>query len=274
MSIPVYWWRSRNGGYNLGDELTPVLLRHLFGADIERKPLHQARLAGAGSLLGWPWALPGAADNSRKEPLSIVGSGLMEAKDDLGQLDCVKIHSVRGYLSKMLLPPEMVAQSTMGDPGLLVSLLPHRRKAPNHRIGVIPHVGSIGRSHFTERLAGLKDYRIIDFRTTDVDAVLAEMLDCQVIYSQSLHGLVMADALGIPNTWLDFGRLHPGGSFKFYDYFSSVRRPFDLAVGPTDTLTSDLADRNLFEVSDRVVRSLQNDIVEAFADALACAVPA
>lgn len=39
---------------------------------------------------------------------------------------------------------------------------------------------------------------------------------------QSLHGLVVADALGIPNIWIEPTPSMAGGRFKFDDYFSTL----------------------------------------------------
>jgi hypothetical protein len=53
------------------------------------------------------------------------------------------------------------------------------------------------------------------------------------VISSSLHGLIVADSLGIPNVWL---RLSPdvlGGDYKFKDYYSV----FGLAPEPIDEVT-------------------------------------
>jgi pyruvyltransferase len=54
-------------------------------------------------------------------------------------------------------------------------------------------------------------------------------MSCERIVSSSLHGLVIADAYGIPNAWLNSdggagGSRPGGGEFKFYDYFASVNK--------------------------------------------------
>ena len=45
--------------------------------------------------------------------------------------------------------------------------------------------------------------------------------------SASLHGLIVADACGVPSTWL-----RPGdqGHLKFYDYAASVGRPTGVPI--------------------------------------------
>ena len=75
--------------------------------------------------------------------------------------------------------------------------------------------------------------KVIDFGSEDIDAVTRDILACRKIISSSLHGLVIADAYGIPNAWLGTdgragGSRPNGGEFKYLDYFASVnklRRP-------------------------------------------------
>ena len=63
---------------------------------------------------------------------------------------------------------------------------------------------------------------IIDWRQ-----VIKEIVECEMIISSSLHGLILSDAYHIPNIWIKFSDETFDGSFKYLDYFASVKRPID-----------------------------------------------
>jgi pyruvyltransferase len=120
-----------------------------------------------------------------------------------------------------------------GDPALLVPLWFWPDVRRTHEVGIV-----IRHSEHLWRDAVTPDgpVRIIDFGSADLEAVTREILSCRTIISSSLHGLVIADAYGIPNAWLGtdgrVGGSRPnGGEFKYLDYFASVnklRRPHDV----------------------------------------------
>jgi pyruvyltransferase len=69
---------------------------------------------------------------------------------------------------------------------------------------------------------------MIDPRTKDSVYVANQIKECRHLYSASLHGLIVADALGIPNTWVVSKKhaIHSTAEIKFLDYFLSVQRPY------------------------------------------------
>ena len=56
------------------------------------------------------------------------------------------------------------------------------------------------------------------------ESIVRQSLECELIASSSLHGLILADTLEIPNYWLRLNGEVVKDGFKFYDYFSSVQR--------------------------------------------------
>src|SRR5699024_12305737 len=90
--------------------------------------------------------------------------------------------------------------------------------------------------------------------TDSIEDTLDAITSCEVIVSTSLHGLILADAYGIPNAWLiadtGYGKEH-----KFWDYLLSVRKERDpVEVDITQTgMTAD-SFMNRFSFADREMK--------------------
>jgi hypothetical protein len=55
--------------------------------------------------------------------------------------------------------------------------------------------------------------------------VIRQIGRCRIVLSQSLHGLIVADAFNIPNLWIAPAQHMQGGDYKFMDYFSTLDAP-------------------------------------------------
>lgn len=77
-------------------------------------------------------------------------------------------------------------------------------------------------------LSGLKGVTVIDVEI-DVMTVTRQIAACGLVLSSSLHGLIVADAFGIPNQRLKFSGKLKGEDFKFSDYASALGRSNTLA---------------------------------------------
>jgi len=158
----------------------------------------------------------------------IIGAGLIEANKKIedfklvlgcrGELTLDKINAVRKVEPKFL-----------GDPGLLVreeflSLI--ERKKPSFKIGIVPHFVDLQRvSSFNLN----DDIKIIDIKN-DYKTVCKDILDCETIFSSSLHGLIFSDALKVNNLWVKFSDEIIGGNFKFNDYYSVMTNVKDAPI--------------------------------------------
>ncbi|WP_347331348.1 polysaccharide pyruvyl transferase family protein [Marinimicrobium locisalis] len=245
-SIKLFWWRPKDGSVNLGDEISRILFERLFEVTVKRAAYPGANVNSTGSTLGW--AFDREDFKQRTQKMVVLGSGLMHPWHQIEDYGWLDIRLVRGYLTRSVLSRTFGEGAAIGDPGLLVSdLLPSEKPTKKFRYGVIPHISKVENDSFYQRFDDLRSATFISFKTDDIDTVLRKMMECEIIISQSLHGVIFSDALGLPNVWLDAGSLHPGGSFKFYDYFSSINRPFDkgVKVGPGDRI-DETVERELF----------------------------
>jgi Polysaccharide pyruvyl transferase len=202
--VGAYWWV---GHPNFGDDLTSWLLPR-YGVVAVHRTSTEARLAGVGSILG---SMPPHFDGA------IWGSGLM--LDQPYPLPRAKVLAVRGQLTReRIAAPEGV---TLGDPGLLVARR-IRRPAVRWDVGLIPHADHRSHAAFLAlaETPGLR-VRVIDVHRT-ASRTVREIGACAAVVTTSLHGLVTADAFGIPAVWTSLEPALSGGAFKFADYESVI----------------------------------------------------
>jgi hypothetical protein len=106
--------------------------------------------------------------------------------------------------------------------------LPDRKVAKTSRWGIIPHLNDLRDPHVAELRNRTPDSRIIDLSNPDVSIVTREIAACNFIVSSSLHGLIAADSLGVPNFRMVGTGGIVGGDWKFEDYASSLgSRPLE-----------------------------------------------
>lgn len=207
--MKVFWSRCGHGHGNFGDKLTPLFL-DLLQLRYEWAAPEEADLIGIGSLLekipddfeGVVWTTGSMFESTRKT------------------LPGAKILAVRGNLTAKILGTKPTV--TTGDGGLLCHLISERCKK-QFKVGIIPHF-------VDQENAALKDLvsRHSEICVIDVCAPTLEVIQnvgaCEHILSSSLHGLILADSLEIPNQWIEFkgsaGAIS-GAGFKFRDYYSN-----------------------------------------------------
>jgi hypothetical protein len=202
--VPAHWW---DGHPNFGDDLTPWLLPH-YGVLPIHRVASRARLAGVGSILEF---LP--PDWSGV----VWGSGLMRGEPH--PLRRAQFLAVRGHLTRELVgAPDDVA---LGDPGILVARL-SARPEPRWDVALVPHGHHRSHEPFLS-LAKAAGYRV---RVVNVhqsaQRVIREIAASTAVITTSLHGLVTADAYGIPAAWTMLEPPLTGGAFKFHDYESVI----------------------------------------------------
>jgi len=211
------------------------------------------------------WENQDITDRSTK--LHIVGSGFLSPETPLTPLSFLHIHFVRGYLSKNKLGKMDSLKITVGDPGLLAPEYVHvsSSQAPRN-IGVVFHSSHTDDEVLKDEFGHLP-VQFIDIRTSDIDSFVSQLASCAIILSQSLQGLILADAFGIPNAWLSLGSVHPGGSYRFYDYFSTVGRSFYSRVEGIPATVADVYQAG-FVAEESRLRQLRSDIMAAYDEAL------
>lgn len=220
--IPMVYF---DGIPNVGDLMNPYLVKKITGRDVYRARTNVfPHLRAVGSVLG-----------SASARSFIWGGGSIDGKQPGRPIDPGKIRALRGRHTL-----DVVRRAThlpdldvpLGDPALLMPRYFQPGKPRGGvRVGLIPHFVDL-RSELVARLAR-HGANLIDVRQ-DPESFVRQMLVCDMVYSSSLHGLILADAYGIPNKWVRIGGGVLGGSFKFSDYYSVTDSPGEEAIGLRD----------------------------------------
>lgn len=212
----AYWW---NEVPNFGDELAPLLLERFADTKVEWGTVSHSKIVTVGSLLEhipplWDGIVAGCGSLMPNSRLHLHGmrSGVT-----------AKILSVRGPLTAK----GISGSFALGDPGILADELvgPQEKKWD---LGIVPHFSD---KELVPRFKALMppgtSIRVI-FPGEPVLDVLRAIGSCRRIVTSSLHGMIVADAFGIPRR----AEISPtlakdGGDFKFRDYSASIKMPFE-----------------------------------------------
>lgn len=207
--VRAFWYSSNN----IGDNLNHFIIKSIS----DKEPIYiqdrtQQHYICCGSIL--------AEANSN----SIVWGAGFGADYERINYGTPIIHSVRGKLSREILKLDI----PVGDPALLMPLFYKPEIEKKHKVAFIPHWSNL------EKALVENSIKIIS-PLLPVKEFINEILSCETIYSESLHGLILCDAYKVPNCWTNLNSMD---EFKFKDYYSTTDNEF---VSPYD---------NKFRVND------------------------
>lgn len=217
--LNAYWWPSNN----FGDTLTPIVLEWLTG----EIPVHAPRTGREPlSVLGIGSILHVIGEND-----IVFGSGSNKPSRAIPWRMGVEFLAVRGPLSRKQLLESGYSNipEVYGDPALLLPLIydPRDKIEKTHKVGFLPHY--VDKDIVLERYAENPDKekhfkeKLIDIQA-DWKTVIEEVLSCEKIVASSLHGIIVAEAYGIPAVWEQYSEKIVGGDYKFQDYFLGTGR--------------------------------------------------
>jgi hypothetical protein len=214
--VKQYWWNERP---NFGDALAPKITEFVLGKQVEWASPSECQLFGLGSNL--EKIIDQTFIESRGN-VSVWGTGLIAPKSSSSANSKLKILSLRGHFSSICLD---CTNLVVGDPGLLVremypELLLQKKEFD---VGLVLHHTQHLNNNWRNKL---KDNGIHFFSagTNDYESLIESIAKSKIILSSSLHGLVIADSLGVPNEWMNSHGIHRTDRFKFHDYASAIGR--------------------------------------------------
>lgn len=232
---------------NFGDALTPWLFSRVGIVARHRKP-SSAFVAGVGSILEM---LPSTYAGY------VWGSGLL--KDEEKSLPNARFLAVRGPLTRDRLgaPGSVI----LGDPGLLVGAFVPQGRTRRWKLGLVPHHYHQGDEIWRRAQAERpRDVKVIDVRR-GATSVVREIAECERVLSTSLHGLIVADSLGVPACWSSPQPVLWGGTYKFRDHEGALgiaaSRRIELR---SNSLMRDVSE-SAYAPDPRRIRKIQGDLL-------------
>ena len=221
--LRLFWYRQVP---NFGDAISEAVTAHVSGRAVHWAARDKAEIYGLGSLMemiAHNNAGP-RADGSRP---FVWGTGCMT--DDVPDFkDNVQVAMVRGPISARILGVDF---DGYGDPGLLIADALGETPERTDRIALVPHLQKRAQAVWAELAAEQPRIKVIDVTQPDPLQVVREIASCAYVISSSLHGMIVADAFGIPNIWKNPHGNHPDPRLKFYDYAASVGRVLPEPLG-------------------------------------------
>lgn len=191
---------------NFGDTLTLPLLRKLSGLPVERaEKTDGGKVVAVGSVMHC--IRPGDV---------VWGTGVQE--DRRYSAARTRFLAVRGPISRGAIDNASVP-AVYGDPGILLPRIYDPQVEVRHALGIVPHyldaVLSREKHPNALHISVKRDWR----------HVVRQIKSCERIIATSLHGIIAAEAYGIPVVWhASYSRNLVSTNLKFQDYFLGTGR--------------------------------------------------
>ena len=201
---------------NWGDTVNPYIFKKITGVNVISSNsmfnfLKKPEILGVGSII--------VGDLSN---YVIWGSGIISEKTTL-LTKPKEVLALRGFNTLKKIREVGGDCDVFGDPVLLFpEIFSAENSVKKYKYGIVPHFkdkSSIG----IQKIHDLQnpEIKIIDIQS-GIEDFVNDILSCENILSSSLHGLILAEAYGIPTCRLVFSKKLLGGDFKLYDYYSGI----------------------------------------------------
>lgn len=263
----------RHSPKNFGDLLNIDYFRKLSNIEVAYANKKQAEIIAIGSLMGgfysrkWLWE---RIRTFLSKPLIVWGSGFIKAEEKNAKLfRRLDVRAVRGYhtLNRIKNDPmvKIAENVAVGDPGLLVPrLFKVEHISKKYKLGIVPHYVDSN----SELLNNIKvnNSIVIDVQS-DSETFIGKLAQCEFVISSSLHGLVTADSLSIPNVRMIIGDKIKGGDYKYNDYYSAFgiehhERIFLSECLFTEQHISQLTDK--YSISSEKIKEIQDALLQTY----------
>ena len=259
---------------NMGDLLNKDIIEKLFNVKVIRRNYLFGTISGIGSGLG-NYTMEGPIWKKVLKKISslispkvyIWGTGFVKYKKEDSRLYKNTIFcAVRGNLSKERI--EKLTGKTlnipMGDAGILSSyLLDNEIIEKKYDVGIIAHYKEKEEPIFKKLCCKFNNSIFIDVQDDPLN-VIKKIAQCKYIISSSLHGLIIADSLRVPNIHIVVTNNLLGDGFKFDDYYSAYGlNHFFIDMNKDDIDSLKLIDKN-YRITDKMVEEKKKIMINCF----------
>lgn len=233
----LYYWDYPN----FGDQLSRYLVSKITEREVEYSPppFEAVTLLAIGSMINLSvlrkniciWGT-GTLHTKildypslKMFPVNRLVRQLREQLKEWSHVEQPKIYAVRGPRTRALLINKgFYCPEVFGDPAILLPkyyvpkntlvrysaglILHHTQKLTNEQIAVCNEIG-------------IRPISIFRKSDNEIESFVDEVCSCEKVFSSSLHGVIVAQAYGIPAQWIQLKNraIHADAWHKFEDYF-------------------------------------------------------
>lgn len=213
-------YRMYNRIRNLGDAINPYIIKAVTGVEpyFTRKKI--PHVLGVGSIAFYA-----------NEKSCMWGTGVINPRREIDKVKLENIHALRGEYSKQFFIDSgyKLDDIPLGDPGFLLGkYYPHSKVKKRFKVCVVPHHASFDHE-FYKQFKNNDDVCFFNIMTNDI-CELDKIAASEIVISQSLHGLIFAEAFGIPSVWIS-EKFHDNWKYKFLDWYSTTNEPWNKPLG-------------------------------------------
>lgn len=207
--VLLFHWSPRNGSINFGDRLSEVVTRQLlkgYNLSLDDEVKESSRLLAIGSILHFAQSgdhIWGSGWNGKIPKSEFMANSLI-------------VHAVRGPLTAEFLRKKRInVPEVFGDPGLLIPDLFKGRFKPKKELDYVfvPNLND---------LSLVSGWKNIVSPLWGWNSVISEIMRSKLVLSSSLHGLIIAEAFGIPARYVRISETE--SLFKYQDYYLGTGR--------------------------------------------------
>jgi pyruvyltransferase len=209
--IDLFYWKPPHGSLNFGDYLSKIIVSKILadkGYFLEEKTPSSGRLLAIGSILHF------ANSNDVIWGTGVNGK-ISESEHKYVQLD---VRAVRGPLTReFLLQKGINVPEIYGDPAILLPIIfPEQFKNESKKsFVVVPNLHDL-------KIARGKKWKNIVSPLWSWDKCITEILKADFVIASSLHGLIIAEAYGIPARYIRLSETE--NLLKYNDYMMGTGR--------------------------------------------------